>query len=257
MFKENRDFWLYFIGIIVLFLVLFSVLKNGFGNKNSMMFSFWPILNKSTGAILAQPEVRIDTTKDYQAVITTSEGAFTVKLFAKNAPNTVSSFLYLVNNKLYTDTKFYYLVPGFLIQGGSPTTKNSDPNDDRYGGPGYTTPDEVNWDSLDFDQQLRVELTKEGYKSAYALQSIDLDKYTVAMASSGPNTLGSQFFILYADKKDPRVLNMRGRHTVFGLVTQGRDVVDRILKMPVDNASAAIPRPQKDIVIKDIQIIIK
>ena len=177
----------------------------------------------------------MDITKTYSAIITTNRGDMTVDLYPKNAPNTVGNFITLANKKFYSNLKFHRYIPGMLLQGGSPNTLNSDPNDDKFGGPGYTIPDEVNWDSLDFPVSLRKELTGLGYTSASVIKSREIGQYDVVMATNGPNTGGSQFVIILANANDPRVLKMRGKFTVFGHVTSGYAVLEGIKTLGIEN----------------------
>ena len=134
--------------------------------------------------------------KDYTGVsqilaeITTHEGKIVVDLNFKAAPNTVANFVDLVNSGFYNGLVFHRVIPGFMIQGG-------DPNGDGTGGPGYTIDDEVN----DLKHETGV----------------------ISMANRGPNTGGSQFFITHLPQP-----HLDGKHTVFGKVIEGHDVVCRI-----------------------------
>ena len=125
-----------------------------------------------------------------KAVIVTDKGTIELELYADRAPKTVSNFVYLAGQKFYDGLTFHRVVPGFVIQGG-------DPNGTGTGGPGYQFPDEpVVGDYL---------------------------AGTVAMANSGPDTNGSQFFICLADQPSlPKSYNL------FGQVTSGMDVVQKI-----------------------------
>ncbi len=229
MFKENKQFWLYYVGIIILFFLLFAILKGGFTANSSLVFSTWPFnyLN-GDNKIFPESEFQIDNKKAYTAVIKTSKGDITIQLFGENAPNTVSNFIYLANNHFYDGLKFHRYIKGLFLQGGSSNSTNSDPNDDKFGGPGYTIPDEINWDSLDFSEQLKTDLTLQGYKSSPKLKSQDIGIYKVAMATNGPNTGGSQFVIILADRSDSRVEQLRGKFTVFGYLTGGYALIDSL-----------------------------
>ena len=125
------------------------------------------------------------------AVMTTSEGTIQLELFGDDAPKTVENFTKLAGEGYYDGLVFHRVIPDFMIQGGCP-------RGDGTGGPGYSFEDEFN------DHPVA-----RGY---------------LAMANSGPNTNGSQFFIVTADSCDW----LNGKHTVFGQVTGGLDVVDRI-----------------------------
>ncbi len=124
------------------------------------------------------------------AEITTHEGKIVVDLNFKAAPNTVANFVELANSGFYNGLVFHRVIPGFMIQGG-------DPNGDGTGGPGYTIDDEAN----DLKHETGV----------------------ISMANRGPNTGGSQFFITHLPQP-----HLDGKHTVFGKVIEGHDVVCRI-----------------------------
>lgn len=125
-----------------------------------------------------------------KAVLKTDQGTIEIVLFADKAPKTVSNFVYLSENKFYDGLTFHRVVPGFVAQGGDPTGTGS-------GGPGY---------------QFEDEKVIGDYKTG-----------TVAMANSGPNTNGSQFFICLEDQSSlPKLYNL------FGQVTSGMEIVKKI-----------------------------
>lgn len=128
--------------------------------------------------------------KDKKVTITTDKGAIVFELYSEDAPNTVSNFVYLAEEGYYDGLVFHRVEPGFVIQGG-------DPKGDGTGGPGYSFDDET--------------VTKE------------YDKGIVAMANAGPNTNGSQFFIMLEDND-----TLPKSYTIFGKVIEGQDVVDAI-----------------------------
>lgn len=148
-----------------------------------------------------------------QAIIHTSMGDIEIELYGKDAPKTVDNFEKLTKKGFYDGLLWHRVIKGFMIQGG-------DPSGDGTGGPGYTFEDEIN------DHKI-----VEG---------------TVAMANSGANTNGSQFFIV-TDKPQP---HLDGKHTVFGQVVKGMDVVKLIAEAPVDEND----KPLSDITIKSIEI---
>ena len=158
------------------------------------------------------PELTIDLAKDYSAVIHTTAGDISVDLFASNAPQTVNNFAFLANDGFYDDVIFHRTIKGFRIQGGDP------PGSGR-GGPGYRFRDEFH------------------DKTSY-------NRGTLAMANAGPNTKGSQFFIMHADYGLPNA------YTIFGEVTDGMDVVDAIAEAPV----GAQDRPNDPVTITGIDI---
>ena len=125
------------------------------------------------------------------AVIETTLGKIAVELFPKEAPDTVANFVKLIEKGYYDGVIFHRVIPDFMIQGGDPTGTGS-------GGPGYQFEDEFNDNKV--------------------------ERGALAMANAGPNTNGSQFFIVTADACPW----LDGKHTVFGKVTSGMDVVDAI-----------------------------
>jgi len=150
----------------------------------------------------------------------TSMGDVTVELFDADAPKTVNNFLKLVKSDFYDGVSFHRVIPDFMIQGGDPLSKDSDPNNDGTGGPGYFFDDEIN------DHKIV--------------------RGTLAMANAGPNTNGSQFFIVTAEATPW----LDGKHTVFGQVTDGQDIADAISQVDRDGRD----RPNTPVVIEDIVI---
>lgn len=157
------------------------------------------------------PVMSIDTNKTYTATIVTNKGTMTAELFAKDAPKTVNNFVFLANDKFYDGLIFHRVIKGFMIQGGDPTGTGT-------GGPGYKFADEA--------------VTKK------------YNKGILAMANSGPNTNGSQFFIMHADYPLPP------NYTIFGQVTDGLEVIDAIANSPV----GASDKPTQPMVIESITI---
>jgi len=148
-----------------------------------------------------------------RAVLHTSEGAIELELFPDDAPRTVESFTTLAAGGFYDGVTFHRVIPDFMIQGGCP-------RGDGTGGPGYTFEDEPN--------DHRVE------------------RGALAMANSGPDTNGSQFFIVTAGACPW----LDGKHTVFGRVTSGQDVVDRISHVERDGRD----RPLAPVVIDSVEL---
>ena len=140
----------------------------------------------------APPPIGIDTNKKYSATLDTSKGKIVCELFAKEAPKTVNNFVFLAREGFYDGTVFHRVIANFMVQGGDPTATGT-------GGPGYRFEDET-----------------RGNPNKHKVG-------TLSMANAGPNTNGSQFFITHVvtDWLD-------GKHTVFGQVTQGQDVVNNI-----------------------------
>ncbi|MEZ4531454.1 MAG: peptidylprolyl isomerase [Thermomicrobiales bacterium] len=140
------------------------------------------------------PAMQIDGSKKYSALVETNKGSFTIELLPAEAPLAVNNFVCLARAGFYDNTPIHRIVAGFVIQGGDPTGTGS-------GGPGYRFNDEP--------------------------VNLDYEKGTVAMANAGPNTNGSQFFVVLE--------NLTGRlpknYTLFGKVTDGMDVVDTLGKV--------------------------
>ncbi len=137
----------------------------------------------------APPALTIDAARSYTATIETSAGSMVAELFPDDAPNTVNNFVFLARDGFYDEVIFHRVISGFMIQGGDPTGTGR-------GGPGYRFDDEP---------------VNRPY-----------DRGTLAMANAGPNTNGSQFFIMHADYPLPP------NYTIFGKLTSGEDVVDAI-----------------------------
>lgn len=157
------------------------------------------------------------------ATIKTAKGNIELELYPKIAPKTVSNFVGLAENGFYDGTKFHRVVDDFVIQGGDPLSKIDDPRVGS-GGPGYRFDDEINAKSLGLTDAVITQLEAQGYKYDNSLQSMQMKPGVIAMANAGPNTNGSQFFIVTT--KDQPYLN--GKHTVFGKVVKGMDVVLKI-----------------------------
>lgn len=175
----------------------------------------------------APPSMQIDVNKQYSALFHTNYGDFTVQLFAKDAPHTVNNFVFLVKNHFYKDDQFFRIIKSFMIQTG-------DPSNNGTGGPGYQFADEL------------------PVKVPYA-------PGIVAMANSGKDTNGSQFFICTGT--DSAGLNSQPNYTEFGKVTSGMDVVTKIAALPVvqnpDMPNDPPSKPTKDAHIVSIDIIVK
>jgi len=138
------------------------------------------------------PAMTIDTNKRYTATIVTDKGEIELELFAAQTPKTVNNFCFLARQGYYDGVTFHRVIPGFMAQAGDPTGSGS-------GGPGYTFADEI-----------VPELKHDG-------------PGVLSMANSGPNTNGSQFFITYAAQP-----HLDGKHTVFGKVISGMDVLEQL-----------------------------
>jgi cyclophilin family peptidyl-prolyl cis-trans isomerase len=154
-------------------------------------------------------------------------GDIVLELFPLKAPKTVANFISLAKNGFYNGTKFHRVISNFMIQAGDPLSKGTDTSLYGTGGPGYTFPDEINAVSLGLTSDAIAELEGMGYKYETDISSVKLTQGVVAMANSGPNTNGSQFFIVTA-KATPW---LDGHHTPFGKVISGMDIVLAISKV--------------------------
>jgi cyclophilin family peptidyl-prolyl cis-trans isomerase len=148
-----------------------------------------------------------------QAIIRTNHGPIHLELYPDDAPKTVNNFVKLADDGFYDRVIFHRVIPDFMIQGGDPTGTGS-------GGPGYTFEDEFN------DHKV--------------------ERGALAMANAGPNTNGSQFFIVTTEAAPW----LDGKHTVFGKVTEGMEVVDEISEVPRD----ARDKPRDDVVIEGVSL---
>jgi peptidyl-prolyl cis-trans isomerase B (cyclophilin B) len=147
------------------------------------------------------------------ATLHTNRGAIEVELFDDDAPKTVENFVKLAKDGFYDGVIFHRVIPDFMIQGGDPTGTGT-------GGPGYTFEDEFN------DRKVV--------------------RGALAMANAGPNTNGSQFFVVTAAATPW----LDGKHTVFGQVTNGIDVVDEISNLDTD----ASDKPREEVVIERVEL---
>ncbi len=183
-------------------------------------------------------------TGKHTAILHTSKGDIEVELDADAAPKTVTNFVLLAQSGYYDGLTFHRVIPDFMIQGG-------DPNGNGTGGEsvfGESFEDEINADSYGLDekplseyiqnQPLPEELKDASVKDFYEaqgyayndkLKSLPMDRGALAMANRGPNTNGSQFFIIQREDGTPW---LDGKHTVFGQVTKGLDIVDAIATAP-------------------------
>lgn len=163
------------------------------------------------------PPLAIDTKKTYKAIVKTTKGVFTISLLSEEAPQTVNNFIFLAKENFYDGVSFHRIIEGFMIQAG-------DPNGDGTGGPGYTFADEP----------IRREYTRG----------------IVAMANRGPDTNGSQFFIMHADNKA-----LPKQYVIFGEIERGIEVIDAIATVPTkESKSGEKSTPTKPVIIEDITI---
>ena len=163
------------------------------------------------------PGMNIDVSKKYTALIKTNMGEMSIELFTEDAPLTVNNFINLSRDGYYDNVIFHRVISGFMIQGGDPSgTGHGDMG--KY--PGYKFEDEL-------DNQRAYE------------------KGILAMANAGPDTNGSQFFIMHVDYPLPY------QYTIFGYVTDGLDVIDKIASVETGDGD----RPVNDVIIETVEVI--
>ncbi len=163
------------------------------------------------------PPTGIDPAKTYTAAMDTSAGVITLELFAADAPLTVNNFVFLARDGFYENNQFHRVIKDFMIQGGCP-------KGDGTGGPGYRFQDEP--------------VTRSYVKG------------TLAMANAGPNTNGSQFFIVHGDN-----VGLPPNYTIFGMLTGGEDVLDALAGSPVSRGRGGEPStPNQRLAINNITI---
>lgn len=164
------------------------------------------------------PAMRIDPAKTYTATLETNKGTVEVEFFPGDAPNTVNNFVCLSEDGYFDGTPFHRIVKGFVIQGGDPTGSGS-------GGPGYRFNDEP--------------------------VSRDYERGILAMANAGPNTNGSQFFVVLDDLRGKLPKN----YTIFGKVTEGLDIVDAIANTPTSvGRSGEKSTPDEPIILERVTV---
>lgn len=163
-------------------------------------------------------DLQIDSSKSYLAELETSHGAISVEFFPDDAPETVNNFVSLAREGFYNGTPFHRIVKGFVIQGGDPTGTGT-------GGPGFKFKDE--------------KVVK------------DYERGVLAMANAGPNTNGSQFFIVLKDLKGQLPKN----YTIFGKVTSGLDTVDAIANVPTKRGpSGEVSTPTELVTLQKVTV---
>jgi cyclophilin family peptidyl-prolyl cis-trans isomerase len=164
------------------------------------------------------PEMTVDLARRYTATLRTTHGEIQAELFVEDAPATVNNFVFLAREGFYDGVPFHRIIRGFMVQTGDPTGSGS-------GGPGYRFQDEP---------------VRRDYEPG-----------TLAMANAGPNTNGSQFFIVHGDYRG----RLPKKYTIFGRVTAGSDVVGRIASVPVAaSGSGEASRPTEPVRIEQVTI---
>ena len=206
----------------IIFIVLLSLISCT-NESDTLNQSVELNTNEQEGDVLSNnkvydsmPEMNIDISKKYTAVIKTSMGDMSVEFFTEDAPMTVNNFINLSRDGYYDNVIFHRVISGFMIQGGDPSgTGHGEMG--KY--PGYKFEDELN--------------NQRSY-----------EKGILAMANAGPDTNGSQFFIMHVDYPLPY------QYTIFGLVTDGLDIIDKIASVETGDGD----KPVNDVVIESVEI---
>lgn len=193
--------------------------------KKKLIITFLVLILLAVLAVATFYFVKYMKEKDIRRVVVeTDKGNIKLELYSKAAPKTVENFIKLAKDGFYNGTKFHRVVKDFIIQGGDPLSKDDDPNNDGTGDPGYTFEDEINPIALNLTLEETKQLEQSGYKFRTDLESIPHTTGVISMANSGPNTNGSQFFIIIG----PDQPQLNGRHTAFGRVIEGLEVAQSI-----------------------------
>ena len=206
--------------IILLALITFISCSN---ESDTLNESVQLIANELEGDVLninkvydSMPEMNIDFSNKYTAVIKTSMGDMSIEFFTEDAPMTVNNFINLSRDGYYDNVIFHRVISGFMIQGGDPSgTGHGEMG--KY--PGYKFEDELN--------------NQRSY-----------DKGILAMANAGPDTNGSQFFIMHVNYPLPY------QYTIFGFVTDGLEVIDKIASVETGDGD----KPVNDVVIETVEV---
>ena len=206
--------------IILLALITFISCSN---ESDTLNESVQLNANEQEGDVLSNnkvydsmPEMNIDISKKYTAVIKTSMGDMSIEFFTEDAPMTVNNFINLSRDGYYDNVIFHRVISGFMIQGGDPSgTGHGEMG--KY--PGYKFEDELN--------------NQRSY-----------DKGILAMANAGPDTNGSQFFIMHVNYPLPY------QYTIFGFVTDGLEVIDKIASVETGEGD----KPVNDVVIETVEV---
>ena len=206
---KNKIFTIVMTSLLVLFFV------------GLFVYVIWSMATSSTNEVKVE-NINNQTKEMTTATMKTNMGTIVLELLRDKAPATVENFAKLANSGFYNGTKFHRVIKDFMIQGGDPNSKNADWNTHGMGGPGYSFNDEFN--------------------------DVKLVKGVLAMANSGPNTNGSQFFIVTAEATPW----LDGKHTAFGRVISGMDIVSKIDNVEVDSARG--DHPISDVIVEGVEI---
>jgi len=221
----------FFVLVVVSSMILFLNCSTNESNNNESI-SIEPITiekqNKNDQGVNMSnnnanlPFDMLDQNKSFTAILKTNKGSMTLELFTSESPITVSNFVSLSKSGFYDNVIFHRVIQDFMVQGG-------DPDGTGRGGPGYKFADELS-------------NTQPPLNRRYL-------RGTLAMANSGPNTNGSQFFIVHKDAALP------SNYTIFGQLTEGLDTLDTIASTPVAlGASGESSSPTEEIIIQSIEI---
>ena len=227
------------IKLLIIIPALVLILSGCAVKDNQLSPAAVPAINQEKVSLVApvepQKEIKATTTKNMvqenkvenlaaiykKAILKTNLGDIEISFYGDESPNTVNNFLQLAQSGFYDGTKFHRVIKDFMIQGGDPNSKDDDWSNDGIGGPGYKFADEFNKEKL--------------------------VRGSLAMANSGPDTNGSQFFIVTLEATPW----LDGKHTNFGKVVSGMDVVDKIENLPVNGND----HPTQDATINKIELI--
>ena len=216
----NKQIMYLLVILAVIFLTVFLLVQNQVQTSEQLTNNQMnKIKNNQPATVktMPTPKMQIDQRKTYIAELETIVGTIKINLNAQQTPKTVNNFVYLAKKGFYDKTIFHRVIKGFMIQGGDPLGNGT-------GGPGYR-----------FDD--------ESFEGEYT-------RGTVAMANAGPNTNGSQFFIMHEDYNLPK------DYVIFGQVVEGMEVVDNIASATVKaGASGEVSSPVEPILVNKVTII--
>lgn len=216
MQNKNIIIWIFWILVLALAVWYFGFYETKVASRNqetSQQTETKQQEEQKENPIIQEKQMTIVTMK-------TNLGDIKIELFDNDAPKTVANFVKLAKENFYDGTRFHRVIKNFMIQGGDPNSKDNDWSNDGMGGPGYKFEDEINANKL--------------------------VRGVLAMANAGPNTNGSQFFIV-TTQETPW---LDGKHTAFGRVVGGMDVVDKIEALQ----TFANDNPQGQVTVEKIEV---
>ncbi|MFH1129359.1 MAG: peptidylprolyl isomerase [Patescibacteria group bacterium] len=214
--KKNRK------SVIIVGIVIIVIIAGALGINYLLKGKTDIVENKTINAVDTVVKTIIETTK----------GNIELELYKDVAPNTVDNFVKLSKEGFYDGVTFHRVIEDFMIQSGDPLSKDDDPSNDGTGGPGYSFKDEINPRSLGVTEDVISQSQAQGYTYDFTLGSVPHTPGVISMANNArPNTNGSQFFIVTTQDQP----HLNGRHTVFGKVTSGMDIVQSIKQGDIIN----------------------